>query len=272
LAHIGVLKVLERARIPIDYLAGTSMGGVIAAGYAAGLSPEFMEREALRMSRYSQLARLFDLSLPGAGLVEGKKMREYLARHLGERTFADLEIPLALMAVDLLTGQEVALTEGPVVDAVRATISLPGIFAPIRLDNRLLVDGGVLNNLPADVVRNMDAEVVIAVDVSIPLEALPEVPDGNGRHLPLTQVPLTVQTLRRTLGVMMAHMQAQKLAQARPEVLIRPELNKGITLLSGFNRAAEVIAAGERAAEVVLPRIRQMLQRRFWLSLLTPHA
>jgi len=241
------------------------MGGVIAAAYAAGLSAEFMEGEALRMSRYSQLVRLFDLSLPGAGLVEGKKVRDYLARHLGERTFADLEIPLTLVAVDLVSGQEVALTEGPVVEAVRATISLPGIFAPVRLDNRMLVDGGVLNNLPVDVVRRMGAEVVIAVDVSISLESLPEVPTGDGRHLPLTQVSLTVQTLRRTLGVMMAHMQAQKLAQARPEVLIHPELDDSTTLLNGFNRAAEVIGAGERAAEAALPQIRQCRAAQPWL-------
>ncbi len=263
LAHIGLLKVLEREGVRVDYLAGTSMGGVIAAGYAAGLSPEYLEEEALRMSRYSQLARLFDLSLPGGGLVEGKKVREYLARHLGERTFAELAIPLALVAVDLASGEEVVLTEGSVVDAVRATISLPGVFAPVRLDDRLLVDGGVLNNLPADVVRRMGAEVVIAVDVSIPLEAWPEVPHFEGRHLPLTQVPLTFQTLRRALGVMMAHMQARRLAESQPEVVIQPELDRGVTLLGGFNRAAEIIAAGERATRAALPRIRQALRPRF---------
>jgi len=272
LAHIGVLKVLEREGVPIDYLAGTSMGGVIAAGYAAGLSPQYLEQEALRMSRYSQLARLFDLCLPGAGLVEGKRVREYLAQHLGERTFADLKIPLALVAVDLISGDEVVLREGSVVDAVRATISLPGVFAPVRLDNRMLVDGGILNNLPADVVRRMGAEVVIAADVSIPLEALPEVPDDEGRPLPLTQVPLTVLTLRRSLGVMMAHMQAQRLARARPEVLIQPNLDRAVTLLGGFNRAAEVIAAGERAAEAVLPRVRQLLQPRFLPSVAGRHV
>jgi len=244
------------------------MGGLIAAGCAAGLSAEFMEQEALRMSRYTQLARLFDLSLPGAGLVEGKKVRKYLTRHLGDRTFDDLKTPLALVTVDLVAGQEVALTEGAVVDAVRATISLPGIFVPARLGKRLLVDGGVLNNLPADVARRMGADVVIAVDVSIPLEALPEVPNGDSQPLPLTQVPLTVQTLRRTLGVMMAHLQAQKLSQARPEVLIRPTLDESITLFSGFNRAAEVIAAGEETATAALPEIKSALKPRFrpWSS------
>jgi len=267
LAHIGVLKVLEREGVPIDYLAGTSMGGIIAAGCAAGFSAEYMAQEALRMSRYTRLLRLFDLSLPGAGLVEGKKVQAYLAQHLRERAFSDLRIPLALVAVDLLKGQEVVLTEGRVADAVRATISIPGVFAPVRLDGRLLVDGGVLNNLPADVVRRMGADVVIAVDVSVPFETRPELLDLEGQSLPLTQVPLAMETLRRTVGVMMAYIQTQKLAQAQPEVLIRPEIANNVTLVSGFNRAAEIIAVGEQAAEAVLPHIRQMLHRRFWPSL-----
>jgi len=161
-----VLKVLQREGIPVNFLAGTSMGGIIAAGHAVGFSADFMEQEALRMGRMSRLIRLFDLSLPGAGLVEGKKVQAYLARHLGEVSFDDLQIPLALVAVDLVTGTEVILTSGPVAEAVRATISLPGVFAPLRKDGHLLVDGGVLNPLPADVVRRMGADVVIAVDVS----------------------------------------------------------------------------------------------------------
>lgn len=257
LAHIGVLKVLERQEIPVNYLAGTSMGGLIAAGFAAGLSADFMEQEALRITRYSQLARFFDLYFLGAGLLEGRKVHKYLSQHLGERTFADLRIPLALIAVDLITGQEVAITEGSVVEAVRATISMPGILAPMRLRDRLLVDGGLLNNLPADVVRHMGAEVVIAVDTSIPLEALPEIPNIDDRRLPFSQVSFTIQTLRRALGVIMFHQLNQRLAQARPEVLIRPALDRDVSLFSGFSRTAEIIAAGEKAAVSMLPLIKE---------------
>jgi len=262
LAHIGVLKVLEREEVPVDFLAGTSMGGLIAAAFAAGLSPTLIEQEAVRMGRYAQLVRLFDLSLPGAGLVEGKKIEAYLTQHLGERTFEELEIPLALMAVDLQTGEEVALTEGSVVEAVRATISMPGVFVPVYRDGRVLVDGGILNNLPADVVRRMGADVVIAVDVSTPLEMLPAFPEPDDARLPLPQVSLAIESLRRSLLIIGAHLQAQKLAQARPELLIRPELDPDITLFSGYNRAAEIIAAGEWAAERALPRIRQYLAHR----------
>lgn len=271
LAHIGVLKILERAGIPVEYLAGTSMGGLIAAGYAAGLSAEYMEQEALSMGRYARLIQLFDLSLPGAGLVEGKKIEAYLAQHLGERSFDELEIPLALVAVDLISGEEVVLTEGPVVEAVRATISMPGVFVPVCRDGRVLVDGGLLNNLPADVVRRMGADVVIAVDVSARLEAPSVFHDGNIGGLPFSQVSLAIETLRRSLLVIGAHLQAQRLAQARPEVLIRPELDPQITIFNGYNQAEEIIAAGEQAAERALPWLRQRLERRPWERLRASH-
>lgn len=260
LAHIGVLKVLEQEGIPIDFLAGTSMGGIIAAGYAAGLGAEYMAEEARRMGRLRNMVKLMDRSLPTRlGLFEGQKVQEYLASHLGNITFDDLQIPLALLAVDLDSGEEVVLRNGPVVEAVRATISLPGVFAPFRLDAHLLVDGGVLNNLPADVVRRMGADVVIAVDVSIDPGKVPPLAEAQTEHLPLTQIPLIIETLRRTLGIMQARICAQKLEEARPEVLIRPQLGDDITILGGFARAPECMAVGEEAARAVLPQIREWL-------------
>jgi len=261
LAHIGVLKVLEQEGVPIDFLAGTSMGGIIAASYAAGLGVDYMAEEARRMGRLRNMIRLMDRSLPARlGLFEGQKVQQYLASHLGDITFDDLRIPLALVAVDLESGEEVVLRSGSVVEALRATISLPGVFAPFRLDGRLLVDGGVLNNLPADVVRRMGAEVVIAVDVSLNLGELPPLVEVEEQHLPLTQIPLIIETLRRTVAIMETHICTQKLAEARPEVLIRPQLGDDISLLGGFARVPECVAAGEEAAKAALPQIRRWLE------------
>ena len=260
-AHIGVLKVLEQEGVPIDFLAGTSMGGIIAASYAAGLGVDYMAEEARRMGRLRNMIRLMDRSLPARlGLFEGQKVQQYLASHLGDITFDDLRIPLALVAVDLESGEEVVLRSGSVVEALRATISLPGVFAPFRLDGRLLVDGGVLNNLPADVVRRMGAEVVIAVNVSLNLGELPPLVEVEEQHLPLTQIPLIIETLRRTVAIMETHICAQKLAEARPEVLIRPQLGDDISLLGGFARAPECMAAGEEAAKAALPQICRLLE------------
>ena len=252
LAHIGVLKVLERKGIPVDYLAGTSMGGVIAAGYAAGFDTAYLEQEAQRMSRWRNLLPLVDRSLPGLGLVKGERVRDYLASQLGEMTFDQLRIPLALVAVDLLTGKEVALQSGVVADAVRATISLPGVFAPFPLDGRLLVDGGVLNNLPADVVRGMGADVVIAVDVSADAGLPPyDLPEGNGR-LALPKVLQAVTPLRRVVSIMSHQIAHDRLAQAQPEVVICPRLEASMTLLGGFPHVERIMAAGEAAAEAAL--------------------
>ena len=260
LAHIGVLKALERQGIPLDMLAGTSMGGVIAAGYAAGFGTAYLEREALRMGRWRNLLPLLDRSLPGPGLVKGERVREYFVRHLGDKTFADLRVPLALVTVDLLSGEEVILDSGRVADAVRATVSLPGVLAPMRLDNRLLVDGGLLNNVPADVVRRMGADVVIAVDVSAGLNGVSGLLEADQRGASLLQIPLIIETLHRSLGIMETWIWSRRLAEARPEVVIRPDVGEGVTSFAGFHRATEIIAAGEAAAEAALPRIRQAIQ------------
>lgn len=260
-AHIGVLRVLEREGIPIDYLAGTSMGGLIAAGYAAGLTPEQMETEALRL----QMRRLLDISLRRMGLLEGKRVREHLVRLLGKKEFSDTRIPLRLVAVDLETGEEVALDQGPLVDAVRATISVPGVFCPTEWRGHHLVDGGLINNVPADVVRTMGAEVVIAVDVGTPPANGPEWGAQQWRfRLPgLTLVGPMLDTLLRSAQIMQAEIVRHRLELAHPDVLIRPDI--GPVRTEEFERAADVIPAGERAAAEALPRIRALLRRRlFW--------
>ncbi|MEA3407395.1 MAG: patatin-like phospholipase family protein [Chloroflexota bacterium] len=259
LAHIGVLKIMEQEGVPIDCLGGTSMGGLIAAAYAAGLSPKFMEQEALRMASFRRLLSLAELSLPRRGLFEGESVCEYLAEHLGDSTFEDLRLPLALVAVDLKSGCEVVLREGRVVDAVRATISLPGIFAPVERDGRLLVDGGVLNDLPADVVRRMEADVVIAVDVATASEAMSSLDETFRRRYVPKGLASTIEVLYRSLTVMMADIHRRRLAEGNPEVVIRPAIPQGVTVLTGFSRVAEVIAAGEKAAREALPRIKELL-------------
>jgi len=166
LAHIGAIKALERAGVPIDCLTGSSMGGVIAAAYACGLSPDELEQEGGSLTRIRQLLRLADPGMPNAGLLRGKRLQAYFENRLGKRTFAELERPLALMAVDLNSRQEVVFQEGPIAVALRATTALPGLFMPLELEGMRLVDGGLLNNLPIDVARKMGAQIVIAVDVN----------------------------------------------------------------------------------------------------------
>ena len=262
LAHIGVLKVLEREGIAVDLLAGTSMGGVVAAGYAAGMRPHELEAEAMEMGRPRRLLRLADLGLPRRGLLEGRHILAYFESHLDGATFADLSRPLALVTVDLNSGQEVILRDGPVAVALRATVSIPGLLAPVEWRGCRLVDGGLLNNLPVDVARQMSADVVIAVDVT---------PRHQGtscwqtqeqrRFVPGALVPWA-GTLNDGLGVMMASLHEQKLSQSPPDVLIRPALSPETTVLNGYGRATELIGAGEAAAEAALPQIWRALRPR----------
>lgn len=259
-AHIGVLKVLDRENIPIDCLAAVSMGGVIAAGYAGKLSPQAMEEEALRMANLPRLLNLVDRKLPNGGLIAGERIRDYMAGHIGKTTtFDDLRIPLALVAVDLNSGREIVLQQGNVTNAVRASAAIPGLIAPMEMNGYRLVDGGLLNNLPVDVAREMGAEVVIAVDVMNGLDADERefgfvgsrfIPDGLGR--------IAVDAYR-CLFIARRQLNQYKLEQAPPDVLIKPTADMEINVLTGYTRAADIIAASEAATEAALPQIRQAI-------------
>ena len=262
LAHIGVLKVLERENIPIHCLAGTSAGGLVGAAYAAGMSVPELEAEALEMSKLRNLVKLMDRSLPHMGLLAGQKVLDYLAEHIGYKDFAELRMPLALVAVDLESGNEVILDSGSVIEAVRATISFPGVFAPCEMAERLLVDGGLLDNLPTDVANKMGAEVVIAVDVSggqEDIEGLFEVARRWRLGWPMRS---TTGVLTRCLGIMVSQIRANKFAAAPPDLLIQPEIGREIGVFSGFAHAAEAIAAGEQAAAAALPQFKALMKKR----------
>jgi len=260
LAHIGVIKVLERENVPIDLLAGTSMGGIIAALYATGLSAHEMEEAARRISSPRQLLTLVDRTLPRRGLLQGRKVMEYLAQWLGELTFDQLKIPLALVAADLNGCQKVVLQEGSVLDAVRATIALPGLLAPLEREDQLLVDGGLMDNLPVDIARQMGADVVIAVDIATDQTAVILFAEELHRH-PLVPNGLvdTLEVLWRSVDYLTREVNRRVLEEYPPDLLISPKIPAGVTAITGFTRAAETIAAGEKAAIDALPKIRALL-------------
>lgn len=140
LAHIGVLEALEQAGIRVDCIAGASMGGIIGALYAAGMSPHDLHLAAVSKSRFSELIRLADFSGLRRGLFEGNRIRAMMSQWLGEnRTFKDLKIPLALSAVDLQTSKEITITEGDLLQAVMATSAFPGVFPPVQYNGYQLI-------------------------------------------------------------------------------------------------------------------------------------
>ncbi|NPV43093.1 MAG: patatin-like phospholipase family protein [Firmicutes bacterium] len=237
-AHIGVLKVLEKEKIPISFIAGTSIGGLIGALYAAGLNADMLEKLALNIKREQWI----DLTIPRRGLIAGKKIEGIIRLLTKNKTFDQLNIPLAVTATDLKKGEEVVIKEGNVARAVRATISIPGIFNPVVTEDKILVDGGVLNKVPVDLVREMGADYVIAVDL------------GSES---MSKIRSIYDIIIQTFDVMGREILKNKITGA--DVVVRPKL--GHISLSQFNQAEECIKEGMRAALEVVPEIMKLLNK-----------
>jgi NTE family protein len=274
IAHIGVLKVLERERIPVHAIAGTSMGAIVGGLYAAGYSADELEqvihaidwRDALRdgppradlpMTRKEESLRvLADIEMGFGdgrfklprGVLQGQNLQMLLQRlfmRVGEvRDFDALPIPFRAVAADIATGETVVFAHGDLPDVVRASMSVPAAFQPIRIDGRLLVDGGIVDNVPVGVARAMGATHLIVVDVSEPLL------DEDNLNSPLA---ITVQMLS---VLMQAQTRRQLQELGEHDVLIRPEL--GDIGSTQFDRAAETLTPGEAAAAAAVERLRTL--------------
>jgi NTE family protein len=257
-AHIGVLRRLEAEGFRIRAVAGTSAGGIIAAVYAAGYSPDEME------SLFSKIdqSKLFALSFSeGPGLLSLSNASKLLGEFLGDRTFDDLKLPCALVAVDVKSAQEVILNKGRVVDAILATIAIPGVFPPKILGEHELVDGGVLNPVPVSVARSLAPRMPVAAVVLSPAMEKP----GRFAHIPLpVKIPTPIVERLTRLRVAQAFnifLQSVDIGQRMitqlrleadaPEVVIRPEVSN-VGLLDKVE-VSEVTRLGEKATEAVLP-------------------
>jgi NTE family protein len=251
-AHLGVLAVLRALRIPIDVVVGTSVGA-LGVMYAAGLSLDTLDR----FFRATQLRRIASSDPLRAGLIGPRKREALTVELLGERTFADLPIRCAVVTVDLASGREVVLDSGPLVPAMLATTALPGIFPPVLYGNAVLVDGGVVNNMPVDVAERLGAQRVIAVQLAEPLPPFHLKPSRQGvwRHL---QSPQHLAVLSRAMAILRAQT-SERLACHVPTLILRPEL-RGLSLL---DMAHPDIGrrAGELAAFV---NLHKLLELRAW--------
>jgi len=250
MAHIGVLNVLEKKLIPIDLIAGTSAGAGVGALYAALLNAAYVKDIALEMS-LAKWALLLDPSIPGSGVLRGKRIIDLFKKHLGGNIkFSDLKIPFACVAADLTNGHEVVFNEGSVLEALRASISLPAIFTPVKWRGRYLVDGAVVNPVPVSLARRMGADFVIALNV------MHNIPEPTQE---IDQVKIKAPTL---FQVMMQSIYAAsncliKASLEGADAVIEPKV-KHIGY-GEFHRASQTIALGEVAAESALPEIKKKL-------------
>ncbi|NLZ38136.1 MAG: patatin-like phospholipase family protein [Firmicutes bacterium] len=238
-AHIGVIKVLEEAKIPIDLVAGTSMGSVVGACYCAGLEISFLERFAVHADRNLWL----DWTLPHKGLVAGNKLEQLILLLTKKKNFTELERPLAVVAADLCSGKKIVFREGLVARAVRASSAIPGIFRPVEEEDRVLVDGAVVERVPAPTVREMGADIVLAVDVGIYF-------NNQKPHHILDVVTQSIDIMQRDL--------VQHSLEAA-DIVISPHLEE--VAPGQFHLADKAIKAGEKAAYSMLPQIQELLMK-----------
>jgi NTE family protein len=236
MAHVGVIRVLEREGIPIDCIAGTSAGSLVGAVYAAGVRGHRLLEMALQI-RWRDIAQIV---WPRQGFVSFARMETFLGNLLGDLSFNDLDLPYAAVTADLVTGEQVVLKEGRLAPAVRASCSVPGVITPVEINGRVLVDGGVVNNLPISVVRELGADVVIAVGLGAPPG---EVPRG----------PLQIATA--ALDFLLIHA-ADDPATADVHL---PIPVWGLGSMVRTSRRHRLVSAGQQAAENALPAIRAAL-------------
>ena len=274
-AHVGVLKVLEELRVPVDYIAGTSMGAIVGGLYASGMSPDEIEKALVEMDwdivlhdgqmrpdrsfRRKLDDRLYLSKLkagvkdgkPGipTALVQGQQFNLVLNRLTVDvaevNDFDHLPIPFRAVATEIATGNEVVLGRGNLATAIRASVSVPGVFAGVKYDGKLLVDGGISNNLPVSVVRKMGADIVIAIDISTPLLTEEELTSALKIAKQLTAL-LTRRNTERQIASLTSR-----------DVLIVPPLDKLVTSAS-FEKAPLAIEIGEKAARKQQNQLRRL--------------
>lgn len=240
-AHIGVIRALERAGIRPDLICGTSIGALVGAAFASGQLDGF-ERWVRGLTVREVVAQM-DVSL-GSGLLKGDRLMEFIRHNFADRPIAELTTPFAAVATSLATGAEVWLRDGSTIDAVRASLALPGILTPVRRDGAVLVDGGLVNPVPVSLARAMGAEVVIAVDLSSDM-----VRHHSSRSTLESELPSMLDVLGASLNIMQVRITRSRMAGDPPDLIVAPRLAQ--LGLFEFHRAAEAIEEGTRAVERV---------------------
>lgn len=275
-AHVGVLAVLEEVGLKPDRLAGSSSGAMIAAFVACG----YRAADIAAIMRRQRTRRLFSLRFDRYGLLSFDGVRDYLREHFGDRTFRDLVVPLHVVCTDLHTGREVVISEGPLLEAVLASSAVPGVFAPIEWEGRLLVDGGLSNNVPVSALVNHGADLTVAVQPHKPLGPLHAGPRSHGpdveravglgdwasrlrsrfRRDPSPSGPVqpnALEVVERALGIVQAQLEGFRLNAYPPDVLVVPRTEEVRTF--AFSEEKDIIyERGVEAALAVRPELERL--------------
>jgi len=255
LTHIGVLQVLKDEEIPIDMIAGTSIGAFIGAFYASRGNITRMEKIANNLTR-ARLLSLVDLTLPRTGLIAGYRLKSWGKSIFGrDIKFKDLKIPFACVATDIMTGREVVIKDGSVMEAVRASISIPGLFSVVHREGKYLVDGGLVNPVPVSTLKDMGAEFIIAVNVLPNISATDKTYWTGRKGRGGLKGPNLLEVLIQS--TYMGSHSLIEIALKNADLVIEPQLAP--IGPADFHRARECILQGELAAEDCIANLKRQL-------------
>ncbi|MEO2074930.1 MAG: patatin-like phospholipase family protein [Bacillus sp. (in: firmicutes)] len=238
-AHLGVIKAFKDAGIPIHLIAGSSMGALVGSFYGAGNE---MER-LYKLSTAFKRKYFLDFTVPKMGFISGKKVKEFIKVFTHGKNIEELNIPLGIVATDLLTGEKIVFKKGPVANAVRASISIPGIFVPEKYDGRILVDGGVSDRVPVSVAREMGADIVIAVDVS--------------RVKRNAEISSIYDVIMQSIDIMQSEIVRNR--EITADVMIRPPVENYSS--RAFTNIDEIINIGEEVAKGYIKQIETVIEQ-----------
>lgn len=238
-AHLGVIKALREAEIPIDMIAGSSMGSMVGCFYATGIEIDRL----YKLSKAFKRKYYLDFTVPKMGFIAGKRIKEFIRIFTHGKELQDLNIPMAVVATDLVRGEKVVFTEGPIAEAVRASIAIPGIFTPEKVNGRLLIDGGVIDRVPVSVVKEMGADVIIGVDVS-----------HVNKNAEITSI---YDVIMQSLDIM--QMELVENRELASDILLRPRAETYSS--KAFTNIDEIIYVGEEETRQQLTKIKQVIEQ-----------
>lgn len=236
-AHIGVIKVLRDEGIPIDMIAGSSIGALVGSIYCSNLDIERM----YQLSKYFNQKYYMDVVVPKMGFVAGKRIKEFMKMITYGKNIEELKVPLAIVATDILAGEKVVFTEGDIASAVRASISVPGIFVPEKIDGKLLVDGGVIDRIPISVAKEMGADIVIGVDVS-----------AIQKNQPIQSI---YDVIMQSIDIL--QYEAVKNRELASDIMLRPDVAQFDS--KSFTNLEEIIKVGEEEARKHIDEIKLLV-------------
>ncbi|HEY2420009.1 MAG TPA: patatin-like phospholipase family protein [Neobacillus sp.] len=238
-AHLGVIKVLKDEGIPIHLIAGSSMGALVGSFYGAGIEIDHLYKLSTAFKRKYFL----DFTVPKMGFIAGKKVKEFIKVFTHGKNIEELPLPLGIVATDLLTGEKVVFKNGPVSNAVRASISIPGIFVPEKYRGRMFIDGGVSDRIPVSVAKEMGADIVIAVDVSM-----------VKRNAEINSI---YDVIMQSIDIMQTEIITNR--QITADIMIRPPVESYSS--RAFTNIDEIIASGEEETKKQLKQIKNVIEQ-----------